>query len=68
MKKLLLIMVFAFFASSCSSDSDDADFGSSCTCYIFQPRTGEQIPTGITDCNYNGRVISQQIGTRYVCE
>jgi hypothetical protein len=67
MKKLALFLFVAFFAS-CSEDSDDKDFRNSCTCYIYQERGNEKIPTGITDCSYNGKVISQAIGTRYICE
>jgi hypothetical protein len=62
MRKALLFLTLAFFTSCSEDNSLD-----SCTCYIVQ-RDGSKTLTGVTDCTKNGRVISEAIGTKYVCE
>ena len=66
MKKLALLLFVAILAS-CSDDSDDRDFKTSCKCSIVY-RDGTSLPVSLTNCSYNGRVISEVIGNKYVCE
>lgn len=63
MKKLFLLALLGL-TLSCSNDDDD-DFNN-CKCVINQ--RGNIIETNITDCSYNGRYISVEIGTKYECE
>lgn len=67
MKKAVLFLALSVFAVGCSSDSDDNNFGNSCNCILVYD-DGRTIPTNVTDCSYDGRVLSEVIGPRYVCE